>query len=172
MKRFERYINYFVALIAVGVLSTATALLLTHKEQEKVAVTPSNTSQTANAVTDTGLLGESDSRESAVVTGRIINTDQTDSGNTRFTLDISVQNSTGSRIEFSPPIELFARDKTGKVYQLESSPDTTLFGGPLEAGESTEGNVFFVLDGTVSSSDISFFYQPNATHNTVEIKLY
>ncbi len=167
--RLEKTINYFVGLSAIILLVGAGVLLFSTDSTIKTAKTTTKIS-TDSTGSETGLLGATNTLLPKV-NAAVKSQTPTGNGSTRIEISATIENVTENRIEFSPPIDLFVRDKFGKQYQLESNPQTTLLGGPLEAAGSQSGSVFVVIDSTVNASDISLFYQPNSSPDTIRVNL-
>jgi hypothetical protein len=171
--RLEKITNYMIGSLAIIILIGAVTILVSNRDKTLSSSKPSTavTNQGSTSDQSVALLGAKTSQNTPNLAANLSSISPTGNGSSRVELSINLQNTTNKRIEFSPPVEIFALDSSGKSYKLESNPLTTLLGGPLEVGESTNGTIFIVIDGSISKNDFKLYYQPNSSPSTFEISL-
>lgn len=158
--------NYTVGIITVAIIAGALLILRIDKNSNQVAVIDNpiiTTDQTAVL---------SEVSQSTTFEANVQNETVLSNGNTELEIYVTINNISDEIVQFSPPIDIsiFSADNQ-KAYSVESSPNTTLFGGPLEPGQNMSGIIYFVVDAPQSESNLTLIYQPNYSPITQTISL-
>ncbi len=167
MNAVQKLITGTVAVVASGVLVSAVVFLNTYNDPSTGSSSPrSSVSQTKSA---TGLLGVSDEKNVLAIAAKLDGEPVLKSGFYIYTIQLTIQNLTSQTIQFSPSLDLFARDNAGKTRQVTTDENGQLNQGAFAAKDSRTGTVNVqipegnVLDGV--------FYQPNNASQSYQLTL-
>lgn len=162
----QKIINIFVGITAIALLVGGLLVLQNKKNSDKLASEAISTSVVASE--QSSVL--SDTTQNTSVSASIVSENILTDGNRELGVQVKILNSSGNVLQFSAGIDVSLLDKTSQmVYAVASSPSTTLFGGPINPGENTEGTVYFTVPS--SSTQLELLYQPNNATTTQSVSL-
>lgn len=168
----QKIINVLVGFIAVLVISSAIFVLQTKKNSEQAANQAAN-NDIKTAIIDAeqnDVLGETN--DGISINASIVGEENLSNGFIEIAVLVSVLNNSDKTLQFSPGIDISVFDTVSQVvYPVVSSLNTTLFGGPIETGQTSGGIVYFQVATTQQKAVLDLLYQPNSSASTRSVKL-
>jgi hypothetical protein len=167
MNRIQKTITAVIGVSALGLLTGATIVLNTYNEPDNTSSGQKVVSTTSTS--PTGLLGVMDEKVMLSISASLNAEPELKDDALLYSLVMSIKNSTDETIQFSPSIDIFARDSAGKTHQVTTDNDSPLGAGPFATNEQRSGRIYIKIPKDTKLAGI--YYQPNNSSKSFRVAL-